>query len=191
MARMQDVAWVVAGATLLVAAIAMANVWPPQRRPGAMVSAVPQTQSIAAAAAAAAAEHSFAFLPVVVPPDFPFNVTGFGELLSATVARVMARAPGVRVADEDAVEVYRGWQGEPVVVASALGVRYVFVARLTGDTWVVRLDVAVTDARTGLVVFEAPFFADRDNAVSVPAEVAVALTLAVLNQLPNHAPHLP
>lgn len=135
-------------------------------------------------------ERSIAFLPAVIPDDFEFDTAGFAEFISRDVAHAIANEPGVRIADEAAAEVYRGWQGEPVVAAAALGVRFVFVARLSGGQSDARVDVSVTDARAGAVVFEGAFYVDRENAPSVPEEIAQALVLAVFNQVPGFTPML-
>ena len=185
MARPSDLSLVVAGAGLVVAAIAlfaMLRAGPP----GTPLAPATEPQPLAIAALAAANERSMAFLPAVAAPDFPFDTPGL-DFISRDVGRAMAQEMGVRVADEAATEAYRGWQGEPVVAAAALGVRFVFVARLSGDETDARIDVAVTDARTGAIAFEGPFYIDRENVALVPLEIATALVLAVLNRLPSLA----
>ena len=183
MARARDLTLVAAGAGLVIAAIALVAVWRPAP-PSAMLAPVNQPPPLAIAALAAAAERSIAFLPAVAQPDFPFDTPGL-DFISRDVGRAMAQEAGVRVADEAATEAYRGWQGEPVVAAAALGVRFVFVARLSGDQTDARIDVAVTDARTGGIAFEGPFYVDRENVALVPLEIVTALVLAVLNRVPG------
>ena len=186
MTRWREWTQLVAGVAAVIAAVLLVGLWQPAplRHPTAGAA------SPLMAPVFSPTERSIAFLPAVIPDDFEFDTAGFAEFISRDVAHAIANEPGVRIADEAAAEVYRGWQGEPVVAAAALGVRFVFVARLSGGQSDARVDVSVTDARTGAVVFEGPFYVDRENAPSVPEEIAQALVLEVFNQVPGFTPML-
>jgi TolB-like protein/DNA-binding SARP family transcriptional activator/Tfp pilus assembly protein PilF len=112
---------------------------------------------------------------VVLPFDGEGALAAQGDRLAGDLINALARVPGMRVISRSTSRLFRDKPVDVAAVGAELGVRFVVEGsvRLEGET--LRIDVALTDAKTRLQVWTQRFERAKSESFAVQDDIARAI----------------